>query len=62
MLTIVVMRPVEFFNFNCICVADDSGDDGGGMPTIQLVIVPLHVTFISGNTIVLVTDIILVIL
>ena len=55
------MRPVECFN--CICVADNSGDDdGGGMPTIHLVIVPLHVIFISGNTIVLVTDIILVIL
>ena len=54
------MRPVECFN--CICIADNSGDDDGGKPTIHLVIVPLHVIFISGNTILLVTGITLVIL
>ena len=64
------MRPVmECINCRCIfciaaelCDSCDGDDDGGGKPTIHLVIVPLHVIFISGNTIVLVTDIILVIL
>ena len=48
------MRSVE--RLNCKCITCD-----GKLPTNQLVMIPLHVIFISGNTLVSVTGITLVI-
>ena len=52
------MRLVERLNCKCICVSNDPSKN---VPTIQLVMIPLHVKCISGNTLVSVTGITLVI-
>ena len=48
------MRPME--RLNCKCITCD-----GKLPTIQLVMIPVQVKCISGNTLVSVTGITLVI-
>ena len=54
------MRLVERLSCKCICVSNDPSSNDG-MPTIQLVMIPLQVKCISGNTLVSVTGITLVI-
>ena len=56
------MRPLERLSCKYICVSNDpSNNDNDGMPTIQLVMIPVQVKCISGNTLVSVTGITLVI-